>query len=1205
MGELDTLELSAHVAFADISGFSGLANELLQRLGSEGAAELARHLDLTFTRLVGEVHARGGEVVRFAGDALVAWWPEEQGDAAAAAAAALQQVPLPAGLELRVGLGSGRVTAQRLGGREGRFELVLTGPAVREACGGGVVPAVEEPAVTPYRAEEVRPEYVPDFVERRARRPEPWLAELRQVTALFVALPALDQATVRCLQDCAAAHFGVLDKVVHEDKGPVALLLFGLPAALAPFRPEHALRCALALRERGLVGGMGVSTGKVFAGPVGPLSRREYAVVGSSLNLAARLMQEAGQRLLSDRSTARLSPRVRFGEEHTLELKGFDDPVPVLEVLGAPEGPFATATRGLAGREVEIRALAETLGADQDATLVFEGEAGIGKSRLLALAVEGSDEAPLMVVGDAVQRGTPWYAWRLAMRAILGDASSAMERLQDHPDLQELHPLLGQVLGAEVPDTALTAGLKGFVRAGRTMDLMVELLRRANPGGGTLLVEDAHWLDQASMALLARLRGRLQPLRLIIATRPEVDPTPAWQSLTSGARTLQLRALDRVGIRLLLQERVGTELPPSLVSWVLEHGDGNPFFALELVAGLQESGRLVVEEGVLARVPDDEELAAFEPPATVEGAVTWRIDALDPVAQAVVKTASVLGASFALGELLEVHPDSSQVEPALRELLRAGLLEHKGELRFSHVIVRDVAYARMPLDQRRQLHARAAAALEAQPEALRRGRMPLLAWHWATCDEDRALEALEWCWHDARREGAMHEAYRSLVRADELERGLRERGEPGATRMRRAGWQRRMAAAVAGVGAPVAIHDHAEQALVLLERPPPKDPGGWKLAALKALLLRGWQVVAPRSIWQAQEDRANDRAEEAMAWTRLAEAHFYLKSNPLAMLTSALSAVNAARASGRVVPVTTAWGQLGLVAGSMGMDRLALSCVAEARAIADDLGEPTEQSNAWLGYVVVHSLSCRWEACEGVLESILPLLRASRNAHLVGPFYSLLACNDYLQGRYQRARDRALELRESALEVRNELQLGWSNYHLAQIALALGDHETALEHGLQAVEQLQRRGDLAELVALGVVARVHARRGDRQAASAVLEDLEGKLPGASVNSYTRLEGHAGAAEAWLELGDKARAEAALPHLAAFSKRFRCGRPRLTLLQGLIRDSPAQLEKARAQAADYGLRLDEARALAALGRTDEARASFARLRCRWNEEQLDA
>ena len=235
LGDQDGLDLEAAVLFADLSGFSRRANELLSQHGSEGAARLAQLLTEAFSQLVECIHAHRGEVVRYAGDALLAWWPEGEAGVAAAACDQLSQLTLPSGLTLRVGFGQGAARAQRLGGHRGHYELLLTGPAVDAACAGGVPPKAA-PVNLPERSLDVplvREEYVPPFVLRRVRHAG-WVPELRQISAVFVGLPEVSTVAVEQLQVCAEQHVGVLDKVVVDDKGASGLILFGLPATLAP-----------------------------------------------------------------------------------------------------------------------------------------------------------------------------------------------------------------------------------------------------------------------------------------------------------------------------------------------------------------------------------------------------------------------------------------------------------------------------------------------------------------------------------------------------------------------------------------------------------------------------------------------------------------------------------------------------------------------------------------------------------------------------------------------------------------------------------------------------------------------------------------------------------------------------------------------------------------------------------------------------------
>ena len=136
--------LAAVVLFADISGFTALT-ERLAGTGPSGVEELTELLNGCFGDLVQLVADHGGDVVKFAGDALLGLWPADEDLPALTAQAAscaltMQRIlhanELAAGtlLSIRIGIGAGPLTAAHLGGERGRWEFVVGGPAVIQAC---------------------------------------------------------------------------------------------------------------------------------------------------------------------------------------------------------------------------------------------------------------------------------------------------------------------------------------------------------------------------------------------------------------------------------------------------------------------------------------------------------------------------------------------------------------------------------------------------------------------------------------------------------------------------------------------------------------------------------------------------------------------------------------------------------------------------------------------------------------------------------------------------------------------------------------------------------------------------------------------------------------------------------------------------------------------------------------------------------------
>ena len=169
--------------------------------------------------------------------------------------------------------------------------------------------------------------------------------------------------------------------------------------------------------------------------------------------------------------------------------------------------------------------------------------------------------------GDAIEKSSTYHAWQPIFRDLLGlaeglDTQAAYQALQArltvlNPTLAEQTPLLSAVLPFEFPDNDLTRPWQSQARAERTRALLAQILARTYAAAPLLLVlEDAHWLNSASWALLAEVRRAVQPLLLLLATRPpsavqaattaESLPTEYQQLLADpGTQMLTLCGLTR------------------------------------------------------------------------------------------------------------------------------------------------------------------------------------------------------------------------------------------------------------------------------------------------------------------------------------------------------------------------------------------------------------------------------------------------------------------------------------------------------------------------------------------------------------------------------------------------------------------------------------------------------------------------------------
>ena len=401
---------------------------------------------------------------------------------------------------------------------------------------------------------------------------------------------------------------GHLRQVDLGDKGGVLVLAFGAPVRHEDHE-ERAVRCCLELLE--LPGGpfrAGVTTGVVWCGEVGSDARREYAVVGDSVNLAARLMEEAAPgQLLIDHPTWEHASGAAVGHRlRPVTVKGRSGTVTVWAVEGGPR-PGPPPGRGLpalVGRRAELaatQAAVRRLAAGDGGVLGLAGEPGIGKSRLAAEAVALAGDLGVETwAGSCRSLGTAasYLVWRPIWHGLLGlDPSRPISEQQAvlAERLGQRAPLLAPVVNLPLPDTELTALLDPSIRAELLRSLLLDLLRaRAAAGPLPAVLEDLHWVDTPSRRLLAFLARNLAdlPVLLLLTARP-VDGGPDPFEPVAAAplhRHTALGELSPAEAAELAAERMGqlygAGVPPpaGALDRVVARAGGNPFYLEELVS---------------------------------------------------------------------------------------------------------------------------------------------------------------------------------------------------------------------------------------------------------------------------------------------------------------------------------------------------------------------------------------------------------------------------------------------------------------------------------------------------------------------------------------------------------------------------------------------------------------------------------------------
>jgi DNA-binding CsgD family transcriptional regulator len=350
------------------------------------------------------------------------------------------------------------------------------------------------------------------------------------------------------------------------------------------------------------------------------------------------------------------------------------------------------------GRERELDTLREFVAESDDGAraLVFEGEAGIGKSTLWLAGVKAARERSLRVL---VAR--PAMAERGLAHAGLGDLCEGVldEMLPAMPAARRsaLEVALLLTEAEERPPDARAVGVA----------ILTGLRSLAQSGPLLIAVDDVQWLDASSAAALEFALRRLhaEPVLLLLARRVgEPGPTPEAALAEAAVLRQPVGPLSLGAMHHLLLQRTGHSFPRPTLVRMHEAAGGNPFFVLELARAMGRAGA----------VPSPGE--PFPVPESLELLVRDRLDALPQLARPTLLAAAAV-AEPAPRLLSSGWPDAAAALEAAR---RAGVVDLEGgRVRFTHPLLASVLYEHATPDERRGVHRRLAGLVEDPVEQAR------------------------------------------------------------------------------------------------------------------------------------------------------------------------------------------------------------------------------------------------------------------------------------------------------------------------------------------------------------------------------------------------------------------------------------------------------------------------------------------------------
>ena len=546
--------------------------------------------------------------------------------------------------------------------------------------------------------------------------------ERKLATVLFVDLvdstsllagtdPEIVRRKVTRYFECASERIRVHGGTVEKFAGDAVMAAFGVPQSHED-DAERAVRAAFdvleAVHELGLEARLGIEAGELVVDDVD-----STFATGEAVNVAARLQQsaEAGTIALGPVARRLTLGAIDVEDAGAVEIRPGEQTwswrvVRVLDMRRRrPRARFV-------GREHELELLHNsydrTVRDGRTTLITVFGDPGVGKSRLVEEFTSGVERATVLT-GRALPYGEGVAFWPIAsmVKASAGitdddPAAEAFEKLRVSCESEAVADLLGValgVLGAADDGTGSTETSWAALR-------WAEQLAGAQPL--VLVFEDVQWADERMLDVVEHLARSLRdvPVLIVCVARFELlEERVTWGGGNPRASAIELPRLPESESAELADELLPAgETPPTLRALVLERAEGNPLF-------LEETARMLLEADgshLDDRIPD-----------SVQTLISARIDLLPSREKRLLQQAAVIGRVFWRGALDHLAPElagdgvlEALCERDLISTIERSAIPGDHAYQFTHVLIREVAYAGMTKVERAEKHRQFANWLE-------------------------------------------------------------------------------------------------------------------------------------------------------------------------------------------------------------------------------------------------------------------------------------------------------------------------------------------------------------------------------------------------------------------------------------------------------------------------------------------------------------
>jgi class 3 adenylate cyclase/tetratricopeptide (TPR) repeat protein len=657
--------------------------------------------------------------------------------------------------------------------------------------------------------------------------------ERRHVTVMFCDMegftPLVDRLGAEKAYTVMGKIYEILIRQVHDYEGTInemtgdgIMALFGAPIALEE-APQRALWAAHAIHREIAVFNqhqkdfgpirmrIGIHSGPVVVGTLGNDLRVEFKAVGDTVNLASRMehLADPGTTYVTRDIFKQARGMFEFENLGKKVIKGKGESISVYKVLPDRKGvhrPRLGSERmifsDMVGRsskldQLELQVLKLINGNGSIVNVI--GEAGIGKSRLIAeLKQRESLRRVTVLEGRAVSMGRNlsfhpisdflkhWAGIRVDDDAIeaFSKQKAALQRL--FPDKSgDVLPFVATLLGMNLPEEHRDR-IRGI--EGDALEKLIRknvrevLIRLSKLGPLIVIIDDLHWADKSSIALLEFLFRLAKRERILFINlfRPGYAETGhrILSVLENGhsvyQRDIVLEPLDERMSEALIVDMLDLKgINHAVVGQIVQRAGGNPYFIEEVVRSFIDEGAVVIRGGKF-QVTD--KFGTMTIPNTINDVLMARIDRLEENARDLLKVAAVIGRNFFYRILSEVSDSTRDMDDRLSYLKDMQfILERERfeelEYHFKHALTQEAAYASILPDKCKALHLKVAHTIEKVFAEKLHAFYGMLAYHYSRGENlEKAEDALIKAGEEALKTSASSEALHYYLEALNLYR---------------------------------------------------------------------------------------------------------------------------------------------------------------------------------------------------------------------------------------------------------------------------------------------------------------------------------------------------------------------------------------------------------------------------------------------------